>query len=102
MAISAKAVKDLRETTGAGMMDCKNALTETDGDPAAAEKVLREKGIASASKRAGRTANEGAVASYIHMGGKIAVRDVSLSSDHLKTGDITARGWQSFANQMGV
>ncbi len=71
--ITANAVKDLRERTGAGMMDCKKALTETGGDATKAEEVLRKKGLAAAAKKAGRIAAEGAVASYIHMGGKIGV-----------------------------
>jgi len=71
--ISANAVKDLREKTGAGMMDCKKALTEAGGDVAKAEEVLRKKGLAAAAKKAGRVASEGLVASYIHMGGKIGV-----------------------------
>ena len=71
--ISASAVKELREKTGAGMMDCKRALAEVGGDFAKAEEVLRKKGLAAAAKRAGRVASEGAVASYIHMGGKIGV-----------------------------
>ncbi len=71
--ISASAVKELREKTGAGMMDCKKALTESGGDAAKAEEYLRKKGLASAAKKAGRVASEGAVGSYIHMGGKIGV-----------------------------
>ena len=71
--ISASAVKDLREKTGAGMMDCKKALTESGGDFAKAEEFLRKKGLASAAKKAGRAATEGAVGSYVHMGGKIGV-----------------------------
>ena len=71
--ISANAVKELREKTGAGMMDCKKALTEAGGDFAKAEEVLRKKGLSAAAKKAGRIASEGAVASYIHMGGKIGV-----------------------------
>lgn len=73
MAITAKEVKSLREKTGAGMMDCKKALTETEGDFDTAVKWLREKGMAVAAKRSDRTASEGAVSSYIHMGGKIGV-----------------------------
>jgi elongation factor Ts len=72
-AISAKQVKDLREKTGAGMMDCKKALEETDGDVDAAVTLLRKKGIAAAEKRAGRTANEGLCDSYIHQGGRVGV-----------------------------
>lgn len=71
--IQASDVKALREKTGAGMMDCKNALTQCNGDMDEAIKVLREKGLASAAKKAGRIAAEGVVESYIHMGGKIGV-----------------------------
>jgi elongation factor Ts len=73
MAISAQDVMKLREQTGAGMMDCKKALTENNGDFEGAVKFLREKGIASAEKRAARSASEGTVGSYIHLGGKIGV-----------------------------
>ena len=72
-AISAKQVKDLREKTGAGMMDCKKALEETSGDVEAAVTLLRKKGIAAAEKRAGRTAKEGICDSYIHQGGRVGV-----------------------------
>jgi len=71
--ISASDVKLLREKTGAGMMDCKHALTEANGDMEKAIKILREKGLASAAKKAGRIAAEGIVDSYIHLGGKIGV-----------------------------
>ena len=71
--ISAKMVQELREKTGAGMMDCKKALTEAGGDLTKAEEVLRKKGLSAAAKKTGRAATEGAVASYIHMGGKIGV-----------------------------
>jgi elongation factor Ts len=71
--ISAKDVKALRERTGAGMMDCKAALQEAGGDMEKAVEVLRVKGQAQAAKRSGRAASEGAVASYIHAGGKIGV-----------------------------
>ena len=71
--ISANAVKELREKTGAGMMDCKKALAEAGGDLAKAEEVLRKKGLSAAAKKSGRIASEGTVASYIHMGGKIGV-----------------------------
>lgn len=70
--ISASLVKELREITGAGMMDCKKALTETDGNVEEAVKLLREKGIAKAAKKAGRIASEGLITSYIH-GGRIGV-----------------------------
>lgn len=73
MSISAKDVAALREKTGAGMMDCKKALTEKNGNVEEAVKWLREKGIAKQAERAGRSAGEGAVGSYVHLGGKIAV-----------------------------
>ena len=71
--ISAKIVKELREKTGAGMMDCKKALTENDGDMAKAVEWLRQKGITSADKKSGRVAAEGLVGSYIHTGGRVGV-----------------------------
>jgi elongation factor Ts len=71
--VSATQVKDLREKTGAGMMDCKKALAEVAGDFEKAEELLRKKGLARAANKAGRVAAEGAVGSYIHMGGKIGV-----------------------------
>jgi len=73
VAVSASEVKELREQTGAGMMDCKKALSECEGNLEDAVKLLRTKGLADAAKRSGRTANEGLVDSYIHMGGKIGV-----------------------------
>ncbi len=71
--VTAELIKTLREKTGAGMMDCKKALTETNGDLEKATVYLREKGLASAAKKSSRTTAEGAVGSYIHMGGKIGV-----------------------------
>jgi elongation factor Ts len=71
--VTSAMVKDLREKTGAGMMDCKKALTESAGDLDKAVTWLREKGLATAGKKAGRSATEGAVGSYIHLGGKIGV-----------------------------
>ncbi len=71
--VNATQVKELREKTGAGMMDCKKALSEAGGDLAKAEEVLRKKGLSAAAKKSSRAATEGAVASYIHMGGKIGV-----------------------------
>src|SRR5205823_5017344 len=68
--ITASAVKSLREKTGAGMMECKNALTEANGSEEQAIEILRKRGLASARKKEGRIAAEGAVGSYIHMGGK--------------------------------
>jgi elongation factor Ts len=75
-------VKQLREKTNAGMMDCKRALVESDGDLEKAEDILRKKGIASASKKASRSANEGVVASYIHLNGKVGVlTEVNCETD---------------------
>lgn len=71
--ITAALVKELREKTGAGMMDCKKALSETDGDIEKAIEFLRKKGLADAAKKSGRIATEGLVTSYIHGGGKIGV-----------------------------
>jgi len=71
--ITAKMVQELREKTGAGMMDCKKMLTEAAGDMARAEELLKQKGMATAAKKSGRVATEGAVTSYIHLGGKIGV-----------------------------
>jgi len=73
MKVTPKLIQELREKTGAGIMDCKRALAETDGDLEKAVLWLREKGIAAAAGRAGRVASEGAVGSYIHAGGKIGV-----------------------------
>lgn len=73
MEISAQSVKELREKTGVGMMDCKKALTEANGDMEQAVVLLRKKGLASAQKKAGRIAAEGMIGHYIHMGGKIGV-----------------------------
>jgi len=71
--ISAALVKELREKTGAGMMDCKKALAECNGDMSKAIDFLRKKGLATAQKRAGRAMSEGSIQSYIHMGGKLGV-----------------------------
>jgi elongation factor Ts len=71
--ISAQSVKELRERTGAGMMDCKRALEESNGDVEKAVVLLRERGVATAAKKAGRDAREGLVSSYIHAGGRIGV-----------------------------
>jgi elongation factor Ts len=73
MSISAKLVKELRDKTGAGMMDCKKALTETEGDLEKAVDYLRKKGMQSASSKFGRKASNGLIASYIHLDGKVGV-----------------------------
>ena len=87
--ISAGMVKELREKSGAGIMDCKAALAECDGDMEKAIDFLRKKGIATAAKRAGRATSEGTVQSYIHMGGKIGVLvEVNCETDFVaKTDD---------------
>ena len=89
MEVSATMVKDLREKTGAGMMDCKKALAETGGDFQKAVDFLRQKGLATAAKRAGRIASEGRIGSYIHAGGKIGVMvEVNCETDFVaKTDD---------------
>ncbi|CAH1056182.1 translation elongation factor Ts [Paenibacillus pseudetheri] len=73
MAVDAKAVKELRERTGAGMLDCKKALEEANNDITKAAELLREKGLSAAANKAGRIATEGVVESYIHAGGRIGV-----------------------------
>jgi elongation factor Ts len=86
--IPVSAVKELRERTGAGMMDCKRALIETNGDLEKAIEYLREKGLSSAAKKAGRIAAEGIVDSYIHMGGRIGVlMEVNCETDFAAKGD---------------
>ena len=87
--ISAKLVKELRDVTGAGMMDCKKALAETNGDKDKAVEWLRQKGIASAEKKSGRTAAEGAVGSYIHTGARVGVLvEVNCETDFVARGEI--------------
>jgi elongation factor Ts len=90
--VSANMVKELREKTGAGMMDCKKALAETGGDFQKALDYLRQKGLATAAKRAGRVASEGRIGSYIHAGGKIGVMvEVNCETDFVaKTDDFQA------------
>ena len=86
--ITAGAVKSLREKSGAGMVDCKNALVEANGDEAAAMEILRKKGMATAGKKAGRVTAEGAVGSYIHMGGKVGVLvEINCESDFVSRGE---------------
>ncbi len=99
MEVSASMVKDLREKTGAGMMDCKKALAETGGDFQKAVDYLRQKGLATAAKRAGRIASEGRIGSYIHAGGKIGVMvEVNCETDFVaKTDD-----FQVFAKDIAM
>jgi elongation factor Ts len=80
--ISAQLVKELRDRTGAGMMECKAALTEAGGDLEEASTVLRKRGLAQAARKAGRATSQGSVGSYIHMGGKVGVLvEVNCESD---------------------
>ena len=90
--ITSKLVKELRDKTGAGMMDCKKALVETDGDIDKAVDLLRKKGLAAAAKRAGRETKEGVIGSYIHMGGKIGVLvEINCETDFVaRTDDFQA------------
>ena len=88
MEISAAQVKKLREMTGAGMMECKAALTEAKGDLEEAMTILRKRGLAQATKKAGRSTNEGVIGHYIHMGGKIGVLvEVNCESDFVARTD---------------
>jgi len=88
MAISADQVKKLRDATGAGMMECKSALTEANGDMEAATTLLRKRGLATAAKKAGRSTSEGLIGHYIHMGGKIGVLvEVNCESDFVARTD---------------
>ena len=97
--ISAKMVQELREKTGAGMMDCKKALAEAGGDFGKAEEVLRKKGLAAAAKKSARAATEGAVASYIHMGGKIGVLvEVNCETDFVARTD----GFQALVKDLAM
>lgn len=97
--ISADLVKTLRARTGAGIMDCKQALAASDGDMDASVDFLRQKGLATAQKRAGREATEGTVQSYIHMGGKIGVLvEINCETDFVaKTDD-----FQTFARNIAM
>src|ERR1051325_9306662 len=86
--VTAAAVKSLREKTGAGMMECKKALIEAEGNEERANEILRERGLASAKKKEGRVAAEGVVGSYIHMGGKVGVLvEVNCETDFVARGE---------------
>ena len=99
MEISAAMVKKLRDQTGAGMMECKAALTEANGNIEEATTILRKRGLAQATKKAGRTTNEGLIGSYIHMGGKIGVLvEINCESDFVaRTED-----FQSLAREVAM
>ena len=101
--ISAKLVKDLRDKTGAGMMDCKKALAETNGDTEKAIEWLRQKGIASAEKKSGRTAAEGAIGSYIHTGARVGVLvEVNCETDFVARGDVFQELLRNVAMQIAA
>ncbi|MGB2924133.1 MAG: translation elongation factor Ts [Limnothrix sp.] len=101
--ISAKLVKELRDKTGAGMMDCKKALSESDGSIEKATEWLRQKGITSAEKKAGRIAAEGLVESYIHTGGSIGVLvEINCETDFVARGDIFKDLAKSIAMQIAA
>ncbi len=88
MSITSKMVKELRDKTAAGMMDCKKALTETNGDMEKAIDLLRQKGLAVAAKRAGRATSEGVISTYIHAGGKLGVMvEVGCETDFVAKTD---------------
>ena len=98
-AITAQIVNELRSRTGAGLMDCKKALVETDGDMDAAAEILRKKGAATRDKTAGRSASQGTVASYIHMGGRIGVLvEVNCESDFVAKNEL----FQNFARDIAM
>jgi elongation factor Ts len=97
--VNANQVKELREKTGAGMMDCKKALAEAGGDLPKAEEILRKKGLSAAAKKSSRAATEGAVASYIHMGGKIGVLvEVNCETDFVARTD----GFQALVKDIAM
>jgi elongation factor Ts len=99
MSISAQDVKTLRERTGAGMMECKKCLTEAEGDMDKAMELLKQKGLAQAEKKAGRTAAEGVVTSYIHGNGKIGVLvEINCETDFVAKND----DFQTFARDIAM
>ncbi|WP_028545185.1 translation elongation factor Ts [Paenibacillus taiwanensis] len=99
MAVNASAVKELREKTGAGMLDCKKALEEANGDITKAGEILREKGLAAAASKAGRIATEGVVQSYIHAGGRIGVLvEINCETDFVAKTD----QFQEFARDIAM
>ncbi|MDD3776321.1 MAG: translation elongation factor Ts [Actinomycetota bacterium] len=99
MEIKAELVKQLREKSGVGMMDCKKALTETQGDMNKAEKLLREKGLAAASKKAARVTKEGIIDSYIHPGARVGVMlEVNCETDFVAKNEL----FQSFVHDVAL
>lgn len=102
-AISAKQVKELRDKSGAGFMECKKALVEAGGDMAAAEIALRKRGVAIAQKKSGRAANEGVIGSYIHAGAKLGVLvEVNCESDFVARTDQFQRLVKDVAMQIAA
>ena len=101
--VPAKSVKQLRDETGAGKMDCKKALTQTDGDIKKAVEWLRQKGISSAAKKASRTATEGLVGSYIHTGGRVGVMvEINCETDFVARRDEFKALVQNIAMQVAA
>jgi elongation factor Ts len=99
VSVTAAQVNDLRKATGAGLMDCKKALTETGGEMEKAIDYLRKKGLAAASKKSGRIASEGVVGSYIHAGGKIGVLvEINCETDFVAKNE----GFQSFVKDVAM
>ena len=99
MTITAEMVKELREKTGAGVMDCKKALAESEGDLERAIDYLRQKGLSDAAKRTGRTASEGVIASYIHPGGRLGVLvEINCESDFVAR----TEEFQSFVKDLAM
>jgi elongation factor Ts len=99
MNITSKMVKDLRDKTSAGMMDCKKALTETNGDMEKANDLLRQKGLAVAAKRAGRATSQGVIETYIHAGGKLGVMvEIDCETDFVAKTD----AFKGFARDLAM
>jgi elongation factor Ts len=103
MGIAAEQVKELREKTGVGMMDCKKALMETDGDVEKAILYLRKKGIAKAAKKAGRATSEGLIVTYIHPGGKLgAMVEINCETDFVAKTDVFQTMAKNIAMQVAA
>lgn len=101
--ISAVMVKELREKTGVGMMDCKEALTQSDGDMQKAVEYLRKKGLATAAKRAGRTLSEGIIQTYVHTGAKLGVMvEINCETDFVAKSDDFSQFSKNIAMQIAA
>lgn len=101
MAVTPQEVKKLRDKTGAGMLDCKNALVKSNGDFAAAEKILKEQGLASADKRVGRATNNGSVFTCIE-GGKAAMAELTCETDFVAKNEVFRTAGEKIANAVAV